>query len=292
MAIADSLSIGSAPTGAAEDFRSLWKLLLSSKTFVAGVIVIALWVSCAIFGRWIAPQDPLATAIMQGNLPPSLSHWFGTDTLGRDVFSRVVVGAQDILTVAPLATLGAAVLGTVLGLTTGYFKGRVDALVMRVVDAFLAIPLVILGLLTLAALGPSKWAVVVVIAIVFTPMITRTVRAAVFAERELEYVEAARLRRENAPYLMFIEILPNVSAPILVEATVRLGYAIFAIATLSFLGFGIQPPSPDWGLQISENYALINGGIWWSTLFPALAIASLVIGVSLTSDGLTQVLDQ
>jgi peptide/nickel transport system permease protein len=291
MVVAENLSVPS-PVDRAEAFPNRWRLLLSSKTFLAGLAVIVVWTACAILGGAIAPQDPFATAVLQGNQAPSWNHWFGTDTLGRDVFARVIVGAQDILTVAPLATLGATALGTVLGLTTGYFRGRVDALVMQVVDAFLAIPLVILGLLTLTALGPSKWAVVVVIAIVFTPMITRTVRAAVFAERELEYVEAAQLRRENAAYMMFVEILPNVAAPILVEATVRLGYAIFAIATLSFLGFGIQPPSPDWGLQISSNYALIDGGIWWSTLFPALAIASLVIGVSLMSDGLTQVLEQ
>jgi peptide/nickel transport system permease protein len=127
---------------------------------------------------------------------------------------------------------------------------------------------------------------------VFAPIIARTVRAAVLSERELEYVAAARLRNERAPYIMFAEILPNVAAPILVEFTVRLGYAIFAIATLSFLGFGIQPPAPDWGLQIFEHYGLISGGFWWPTLFPALAIATLVVGVNLIADGITHVFER
>jgi peptide/nickel transport system permease protein len=162
---------------------------------------------------------------------------------------------------------------------------------MRIVDAFLAIPLVILATVALVSLGPSKGTLIVVIGIVFAPIIARTVRAAVLSERELEYVEAARLRNERAPYIMFAEILPNVTAPIVVEFTVRLGYAIFAIATLTFLGFGVQPPSPDWGLQIKENYVILNSGYWWPTLFPALAIALLVVSINLIADGLTRVVE-
>jgi peptide/nickel transport system permease protein len=135
------------------------------------------------------------------------------------------------------------------------------------------------------ALGTSNTTVLVIIGLSFTPIIARTVRSAVLAERELDYVAAAQLRRENALHIMFIEILPNVVPPILVETTVRLGYAIFAVATLSFLGFGIQPPSPDWGLSISNNYGMIGGGFWWTVLFDSLAIASLVIGVNLLADG-------
>ena len=157
---------------------------------------------------------------------------------------------------------------------------------------FLAIPLVILATVALVSLGPSKGTLIVVIGIVFAPIIARTVRAAVLSERELEYIEAAKLRNERAPYIMFAEILPNVTAPIVVEFTVRLGYAIFAIATLTFLGFGVQPPSPDWGLQIKENYVILNGGYWWPTFFPALAIAALVVGVNLIADGLTQAFER
>ena len=272
--------------------RERLKLLVRSKTFLAGMSILLVWVVCAVFGPTFVPVDPYVDDILDKNASPSGDHWFGTDRLGRDVFSRVVVGARDILIVAPLATLLGTVLGTALGLVTGYFRGLVDDVLSRVIEAFLAVPLVIMGLLALVALGPSRWTVVVVIGIVFAPIIARTVRAAVLAERELDYVAAARLRNERAPYIMFGEILPNVFAPILVEFTVRLGYAIFAIATLSFLGFGIQPPAPDWGLQIFENYSLISADVWWSSLFPALAIATLVIGVNLVSDGLTRVFDR
>jgi peptide/nickel transport system permease protein len=280
------------PDEAALARRERLHLLMRSKTFLAGAVLLTFWIFCAVFGRAIVPESPFATDILSKLTSPSGDHWFGTDNLGRDVFSRVIVGARDILIVAPLATLLGTVLGTALGLLTGYFRGLVDDVLMRLVDAFLALPIVILGLLALVALGPSRVTVILVIGIVFAPIIARTVRAAVLSERELDYVAAARLRHERSPYVMFAEILPNVTAPILVEFTVRLGYAIFAIATLSFLGFGIQPPAPDWGLQISEHYGLISGGYWWPTLFPALAIATLVVGVNLIADGITHVLER
>ncbi len=225
-------------------------------------------------------------------MPPSSAHLFGTDTLGRDVLSRVIVGARDILIVAPLATLLATAFGTLLGLMTGYFRGLVDDALGRIIDAMLAVPVVIVGLLAMVALGPSTITVILVIAVVFTPVIARTVRAAVLGEVQYEYVAAARLRNERTPYILFGEILPNVMGPVLVEFTVRLGYAIFTIATLSFLGFGIQPPAPDWGLQIYQHYGLISGGYWWPVLFPALAIASLVIGVNLLADGISGVFER
>lgn len=267
-------------------------LLLRSKTFLAGAVIVGFWVFCALFGRAVAPESPFATDILAKLQAPSGEHWFGTDLLGRDVFSRVLAGARDILIVAPLATLLGTAAGTALGLLTGYFRGFVDDVLMRIVDAFLALPVVVIGLLALTALGPSRTTVVLVIGFIFAPIIARTVRAAVLSERELEYVAAAQLRNERAPYIMFAEILPNVAAPILVEFTVRLGYAIFAIATLSFLGFGIQRPAPDWGLQVADHYIFINSGQWWPTLFPALAIATLVVGVNLIADGITRVFER
>jgi peptide/nickel transport system permease protein len=208
------------------------------------------------------------------------------------MFSRVIVGARDILVIVPLATILGTVLGTVLGLFMGYFRGLVDDAIGRFVEAFLAIPLVVTGLMAIAALGRSNITIILVIGVVFTPLIARTVRAAVLLERELDYVAASRLRGENSLYIMFVDILPNVMAPILVEFTVRLGYAVFAVATLSFLGFGIQPPSPDWGLEIASNYPLVGAGYWWEVLFDALAIASLVVAVNLVSDSIEGVLER
>ncbi len=266
--------------------------LLRSPTFVIGALILLFWVACALVGHFVVPQDPYASDPLNSLTPPDATHWFGTDQLGRDVFARVIVGARDILTIAPLATALGTLAGTAVGLIVGYFDGWVDNVIGRLIDAVLALPLVIVALLALAAVGASNGTVILVIGITFTPITARTVRAAVFAERNLDYVLAAQLRGENAFYIMFAEILPNVLQPIIVEATVRLGYAIFAVATLSFLGFGIQPPSADWGLALSESYTLMAGGAWWTVVFDAVAIASLVVGVNLVADAIQGVLDR
>jgi len=266
--------------------------LVRSKTFVVGAAMVLFWTFWAIAGSRLTPHDPLEQS---ANILKGLGkgHWFGTDQLGRDVLSRVLAGSADTLQVAPLATLLGIAGGTTVGLITGYFLGIVDETISRIVDAVLALPLVVIAVTALVALGSSKVTLIVVIGVVFTPIVSRTVRAAVLGERELEYVQAARLRGERAPYVMFVEILPNVMGPIIVEATVRLGYAIFAVAGLTFLGFGVQPPSPDWSLQIADNYQLLNTSTYeWKVLFPALAIASLIVGVNLIADGLQQVLDR
>jgi peptide/nickel transport system permease protein len=263
-----------------------------SKLFWIGAFIILVWVACAIFGTTVAPDSPYDQTLTAINRAPSGTHLFGTDQLGRDVLSRVIVGARDILIITPLATLLGTVMGTALGLVMGYSRGRVDEGLGRFVEAFLALPLIVIALVPIVALGSSNVTIIIVIGAAFTPLIARTVRAAVLAERDLDYVAAARLRGERAPYIMFIEILPNVLAPILVEFTVRLGYAIFAVADLSFLGFGVQAPSPDWGLDIATNFGQVSAGYWWEVLFDALAIASLVIAVNLISDSVEGVLER
>jgi peptide/nickel transport system permease protein len=268
------------------------QVLVHSKSFIAGAIIVGFWVLCAIFGRALVLQDPFASSPINGLQAPSADNWFGTDRLGRDVFSRVIVGSRDIIIVSFAATVVGTALGTALGLITGYFRGVVDDVLGRIIEAFLALPVVLVGILALVSLGPSNLTIIVVVGLVFTPIIARTVRAAVLSERELEYVAAARLRNERTPYILFAEILPNVMGPVLVEFTVRLGYAIFVVATLSFLGVGVQPPAPDWGLQVLDHYGLISGGYWWPVLFPAAAIATLVIGVNLMADGLTQAFER
>ncbi|CAG9189574.1 Peptide ABC transporter permease [Paraburkholderia tropica] len=270
---------------------ALLRLLLRSPAFVIGALILLAWIVCALAGQWFAPYDAYASDPLSSLMPPDHTHWCGTDQLGRDICSRVIVGARDILTIAPLATLTGTLAGAALGLVTGYFEGAFGTLVARALDAVLALPLVIVALLVLAAVGASNLAVVLVIGVTFAPLIARTVRAAVLAERHLDYVAAARLRGERAPFVMFAEILPNVWPPIVVEATVRLGYAIFAVATLSFLGFGIQPPSADWGLALAESYALLAGGAWWTVAFDAAAIGSLVVAVNLIADSLREVLE-
>jgi len=267
-----------------------WRLLLRRPTFIAGIAILLFWVVCAVFGHMIAPQDPLAQQLLATNKAPSGAHWFGTDQLGRDVFSRVIVGARSILIISFFATLLGTVAGTALGLTMGYLGGVVDIVGGRLVEAVLALPLVVVAFLFVVAVGPSPLTIIIVIGLVFTPLIARTVRSAVLVERQQDYLASARLLGENRAYIMFVEVLPNVLPVVLVEFTVRLGYAIFAIASLSFLGFGVQPPTPDWGADIFANYGVLPAGYWWMTLFPALAIASLVIAINLVTDSIEQVL--
>lgn len=271
--------------------REVFAVLFRSATFRTGMAIVLFWVTCALFGYQLVPYDPLATDILNALEPPSAEHWFGTDQLGRDIFSRTIVGSRDILTVAPLATFLATVLGTALGLLTGYLRGVVDDVISRLFEAIMAIPSIIVALVAIVALGTSQATVILVIGFSFAPYVARSIRSCVLLERELDYVAAAKLRRENAAYIMFVEILPNILLPVLVELTVRLGYAIFAVATLSFLGFGLQPPSPDWGLSVSTNYGVLSGGYWWPVLFDILSIASLIVAVHLVADSIHGSLD-
>jgi len=267
-----------------------WRVLRRSTTFWVGAAITVMWIFFAVFGDFVAPYNPLGspTDVLNRLQPPSAEHWFGTDELGRDVLSRVMVGARQVLTVALAATVLGTIAGTAVGLLVGYLGGFVDDVIGRLLDAFLSIPLVITGMIALTALGPNTVGVIVVIGLVFTPIIAKTVRAAVLSERQLDYVTAAQLRKENPFYILFVEILPNVTSVITVEFTVRLGYAIFTVLSLSFLGFGVEPSVPDWGLAIAQHYGFLTANIWWPVLFPALAIASLVVGVNLVADAVSQ----
>jgi peptide/nickel transport system permease protein len=267
-----------------------WIMLVRRPAFLAGAAIGLFWVVCAVFGQQIAPHDPTAQQLLATNAPPSAAHWFGTDQLGRDMLSRVIVGSRSILLIAVASTLLGTVLGTALGLVMGYLGGAVDLLVSRVVEAVLALPVVIVAFLFIVAIGPSTGTLIVVIGFVFTPLIARTVRSAVLVERQLDYLASARLLGTSPARIMAAEILPNVFPAVLVEFTVRVGYAIFTVATLSFLGFGVQPPTPDWGADIYANYDVLAAGYWWETLFPALAIASLVVAINLVADSVEQVL--
>jgi peptide/nickel transport system permease protein len=279
--------VSQAPSPALETLRRA----LRSRTLMIGSVILLFWIACALFGRHMTPLDPYADDLLSTLARPSGAHWFGTDQLGRDVFSRVIIGARDILIVAPLATLLGTLLGTALGLVIGTVRGVLDDIVSRIIEALQALPLVIVALMMLAAVGTSNATVVLVIGFVFTPLIARTVRAATLNEVDLDYVAAARLRGDGLWSIIFIEVLPNVLPVAIVEMTVRLGYAIFFVASLSFIGFGIQPPSADWGIAIAENYSLI-GSYWWTVLFDAGATASLIIGVNLVADGLNGVFER
>jgi peptide/nickel transport system permease protein len=271
--------------------RETIRVLLHRPAFIIGNLILIGWIVVAVLGERITPYDPY-NQFFQGHAPPSAEHLMGTDRLGRDVLSRVMVGSRDVLVIAPLAALLGVVAGTLLGLIMGYYRGRVDDVLSRIVEAFLALPVILVALLTLVVLGTSPLVVVCVVGILFTPIVARTVRSAVLSERQLDYVMAAKLRGETGFFILSREIFPNVLGPTVVEMTVRFGYAIFTVATLSFLGVGLQPPSPDWGLSVAQEYPNMISGVWWPTLFPAIAIASAVVAVNLIADSLQSVLNE
>lgn len=278
--------------------RETLRQIVRSPTFIVGVAVTLFWIVCALLGQQIAPYHAVDESFAPSYESSSWNHPFGLDRVGRDVFSRVIVGSRTVLEVAPAATLLGVGLGSFFGLMMGYFGGWVDNVIGRVIDAVIAIPFIVFGILLLTALSGSAEGIsvsslklIIVIGLAFAPIVARTVRSAVLVERDLDYVQAAKLRGERPLYIMLAEILPNVTGPIVVEATVRLGYAVFAVATLAFLGYGPQPPSPDWGLQIAEQYADVSLA-WWAVVFPALAIASLVVAINLVADTIQQVLDR
>jgi peptide/nickel transport system permease protein len=264
--------------------RYLAKALLRSPTFMTGLVIVLFWVFMALFSTAIT-QDPYAQDAMNSLKGPTAAHWFGTDDLGRDVFARTMAGARTVLIIAPAATLLALLWGSVIGLIAGFWRGLTDDIIMRLIDVLLALPIIVTSILILSLLGQGLLVMILTIGILFTPVVSRTVRAAVIGEREREYVLAARLRGERSAFVMAREVLPNITQPIIVEGTVRLGYAVFTAATLAFLGFGLEPGSPDWGLTISTQRAFLQIAPW-TVLFAALALASLVVAVNLITDGL------
>jgi peptide/nickel transport system permease protein len=269
--------------------------LLRSPTFLIAAVIIGFWTVCAFLGYHIAPHDPTFQGddILQS---PNSKYPFGTDQIGRDVLSRVIAGSRSTMEIAPAATLLATVAGSALGLALGYFRGWFDEIASRFIDAFLAIPGIIFLIAVITSLGTSVPTLIVTIGLAFTPIIARTVRAAVLAEAGQDYVQAAKLRGERAPYILFVEILPNIVPPIIVEATVRLGYAIFTLAGITFLGLGLQPPTPDWSVDITAGFQNLNDtfhdGYYWQVLFPGIAIISICVAVAMLADSLQQVFDR
>jgi peptide/nickel transport system permease protein len=247
--------------------------------------IVCAYLLLAVFGPSLAPFS--ATDFNTG-LPlkgPTDIHLFGTDGFGRDVFSRVLVGARTILLLSIAATSFGVGAGCVIGLISGYRGGIVDEILMRLVDVALALPGLLLALLILTSLGPSWFNLVVAIAIVFVPKSARIARSAILPLRNLGYIEAARLRGARWPTIVFRELMPNVLPELVVEFCLRYAYALLLISSLGFLGFGVQPPAPDWGLMISEsrNYVSIAP---WAVLFPALAIGIIVVAVNALADAL------
>jgi peptide/nickel transport system permease protein len=222
---------------------------------------------------------------------PSLQHWLGTDHLARDVLSRVFWGTRVVMALAPLSILIGILIAAPLGLISGYVGGKLDTLIMRGVDILLSFPTLLIYILIITSFGPSVIVVIISISLGSIPPITRIIRSLVLDVRTKDYVSAARLRGEKRRYILLREILPNVSGPIIVDTTIRIGYAIMAIGALGFLGLGIPPPTPDWGGMINEGRQWIFA-MPWIVLAPAVALSSVVIGLNLLADGIREIAQQ
>jgi peptide/nickel transport system permease protein len=285
-------------------WKRLWEsisIVFESKIAVVGLIIILFWIFVAIFAPLLTPYGPTEQDYTAQNQPPSAKHPLGTDSLGRDLWTRLIYGARVVLVMLPVTEnfwlpLGTAIwgvllgliVGSTLGLMGGYLGGWVDEVVMRLLDAMMAFPVVLLYMIIIAAVGASATNVVLAIAIVGTPGIARLVRSLTLDIRTRDYVRAAEVRGESPWYIMFVEILPNARGPIIVDAMLRVGYAIFAMGTLGFLGLGLPPPSPDWGSMVAKGRQFILAGSPWAALWPSVAIASLVVGLNLFADGLSE----
>ena len=276
--------------GARKARRALaWRRLRRYPATLAGFAVVAFFLLMAVIGPLVAPYRYSEQTLADRLQPPSRQYLFGTDQFGRDVFSRILVGSRDVYVVAGSGTLVAVVIGLTLGLVAGYFGKVVDEILMRLIDVLLAIPPLLLAMIVLFTLGPSRLNVILIVGFLYVPMVSRVVRSVVLDLKTRQFVEAAKLRGESNLYIMFREILPNVLPPLAVEASMRFSYAIFLVASLGFLGLGVQPPSPDWGLMVGEarnHFAQAQ----WALLAPAGAIALLVVGVGFMSDGLRRML--
>ena len=271
-------------------WRVLFQRFKRNKLALSGAIFILTLAVIALFAPWIASQNPLQQDILSRLTPPSGQHLLGTDDLGRDLFSRVIYGTRVSISVGFVAIGIAILIGTILGLGAGFFGGWVDSLIMRIVDVMLCFPTFFLILMVIAFLKPSIFNVMVVIGITSWPSLTRLVRGETLSIREREFVQSAKVLGLSNLRIMFIHILPNVLAPILVTATLGVGGAILTESALSFLGLGVQPPMPSWGniLTAGKDYLSIA---WWLTFFPGVAILVTVLAFNLLGEGLRDVFD-
>jgi dipeptide transport system permease protein len=276
--------------------KEFWFYFSQNKGAVIGLVVFAIIVTVAVFAPLIAPHSPTVQNRQALLFPPALMEkgsWeypLGTDAIGRDIFSRLLFGARFSLFIGIMVVSLSVSIGVVVGLIAGFFRGWVDTVIMRVMDVILAFPSLLLALVMVAILGPGLLNAMIAIAIVYQPHFVRLTRASMLNEREREYVISARVAGAGKLRLMFITILPNCLAPLIVQGTLAFSNAILDIAALGFLGMGAQPPTPEWGTMLAEAREFILRA-WWVVTFPGLAILITVLAINLMGDGLRDALD-
>ncbi len=313
MAVTDQIAIPArAPRPTRWDkIKANLEILASSRIALVGLFLVGFWLFLAIFADdcllhpgwwracavdtthqeatpWLARYSPFEQFRGENLQDPSAKHWLGTDRNARDLWSRLVHGGRTIFLLAPVSVLVAVVVGGTLGVVSGYFGGMTDEIIMRGLDMLMAFPQILLYLVIIAALGPSATNVILAITIAGTPGIARLVRGLTLDIKTRDYVAAAETRGESKLYIMFVEILPNARGPIIVDAMLRVGYAVFSIGTLGFLGLGLPPPAPDWGSMVSAGKNFIQTGHPWDALWASIAIAMVVVGLNLLADGVSE----
>ena len=257
----------------------------------AGALVIIIMFALAAFADVIAPYDPVANAFDRMHEPPNLENWFGTDQFGRDVFSRIVYGARTALLVGFAASFIGATIGLVLGVASAYFAGRIDLIFQRVLDVFMAFPLIIMALAVISIFGTGAQNVIIAITIPFIPRCARVVRSSALAIREMPYIDAARANGFSHSRIILRHMVPNVMAPFLIMITAFVGQAILLEASLSYLGLGVQEPTPAWGLMLQGGAEEYAESAPWIAVFPGIAISLAVFGFSLFGDAVRDELD-
>jgi len=273
-----------------EDFKITLILAKKSPLTVLGLALTVFLVLVAIFAPLIAPYDPIKQDPKNRLQPPSWEHPFGTDQLGRDIFSRVVWGSRISLFIALIVVAISFTVGTTIGIISGYFGGKVDEILMRITDMFMAFPRLVLALAVAAALGPGLFNTMLAIAFVSWVYYARLARASTLQIREEVYIEAARAIGASDRRILFLHVLPMVIAPVVVQATLDMGGTILTAAGLGFLGLGVQPPTPEWGVMVSEGRRFITEQ-WWVSTFPGFAILLATLGFNLLGDGINDILN-
>ncbi len=281
----------SADSGSESIWYENWLLLRKNKSAMFGLYIIIFFMLLAIFAPLASPFDPFLQNIAMRKLPAlSGAHILGTDEFGRDILSRIIYGSRISLVIGFFAVSISLIFGSLIGLLSGFYGGWFDRIAMRVIDIMLAFPYILLTIVIVALLGPTLLNAMIAIGIARLPQYTRIMRASVLAEKAAEYVEAEKSLGVGNMELMFMSILPNCLAPIIVQATLGVGSAIIESAALSFLGLGAQPPTPEWGLMIASAREFVSSA-WWIVTFPGVAILLVVLGFNLLGDGIRDVLD-
>jgi peptide/nickel transport system permease protein len=270
--------------------RRMISRALANPLSLAGLVIIAMLLLVAAAAPWLAPYNPIRTDVPHRLEAPSVQYPFGTDQLGRDILSRIIYGTRISLRIAILAAVIATVIGTPLGLISGYFRGRVDDLLMRVTDMFMAFPRLILAMAIAAALRPTLENVIIAISLAAWPAYARLARSVTLGLREENFVEAARALGASPLRILARHIAPGVISPVVIQVSLDMGGIILTAAGLGFIGFGAQPPTPEWGVMISEGRTYITDQ-WWVSTFPGIAISLFVLGFNLLGDGIRDILD-